>query len=35
VSRLLGERECVLSSAAELVGVALEQGWLEQEDINA
>jgi serine/threonine-protein kinase haspin len=35
VERLVGEEESVFGSAAELVAVALEQGWLDQEDINA
>jgi serine/threonine-protein kinase haspin len=35
VERLLGEDECVLNSVAELVALALEQGWLDAEDINA
>ena len=35
IQRLLGEEECVLVSAAELVAIALEQGWLDPEDINS
>jgi serine/threonine-protein kinase haspin len=35
IERLMGEEECLLTSAAELVAVALEQGWLDQEDINS
>jgi serine/threonine-protein kinase haspin len=35
VDRLLGQAECLISSAAELVAIALEQGWLDQDDINS
>merc|ERR1711981_500571 len=35
IDRLLGDEESVLMSAAELVAIALEQGWLDQDDINS
>ena len=35
VEKLVDGRDCLLNSAAELVAVALEQGWLCQEDINS